>query len=197
MKNAKQNEQSKNSKISSNQKNIKSGVSALSSTSTSFGTAAASTRYDQQPNGIDESIKAQALAEEEAAMNQYKVNSLFAADDDEMGTSSTSSRPLISIPFNHPLYSSQTKLTSPTSSGAAAVNNPFLSSPTNSGNIVDLFGASNQPTNTKASDDLLQLGNPFADMFGPAPAAAAPAPAGNNMWMGNGNIDAFSRKTQN
>lgn len=50
-------------------------MSALSSTSTSFGTAAASTRYDQQPNGIDESIKAQALAEEEAAMNQYKVNS--------------------------------------------------------------------------------------------------------------------------
>lgn len=83
-------------------------------------------------------------------------------------------------------FNTQTKLTSPTSSGAAAVNNPFLSSPTSSGNIVDLFGASNQPTNTKASDDLLQLGNPFADMFGPAPAAAAPAPAGNNMWMGNG-----------
>lgn len=85
-----------------------------------------------------------------------------------------------------PIYPKQTKLTSPTSSGAAAVNNPFLSSPTNSGNIVDLFGASNQTTNTKASDDLLQLGNPFADMFGPAQGAAAPAPAGNNMWMGNG-----------
>lgn len=60
--------------LSSNQKNIKSGVSALSSTSTSFGTAAASARFDAHPNGIDESIKAQALAEEEAAMNQYKVS---------------------------------------------------------------------------------------------------------------------------
>lgn len=58
----------------------------------------------------------------------------------------------------------QTKVTSPTS---AAANNPFLSSPTNSGNIVDLFSAPAQPHhNTKASDDLLQLGNPFADMFG-------------------------------
>lgn len=48
-----------------------------------------------------------------------------------------------------------------------------MSSPTSSGNIVDLFGptaASAVPANAKASDDLLQLGNPFADMFGaPAP----------------------------
>lgn len=50
------------------------------------------------------------------------------------------------------------------------MNNPFLSSPTNSGNIVDLFSAPAPPQNSKASDDLLQLGNPFADMFGtPAP----------------------------
>lgn len=60
-------------KNNSNQKNVKSGVSALSSTSSSFGTAAASTRFDSHTNGIDETIKAQALAEEEAAMNQYKV----------------------------------------------------------------------------------------------------------------------------
>lgn len=59
--------------MSSNQKNVKSGVSALSSTSSSFGTAAASTRFDNHANGIDESLKAQALAEEEAAMNQYRV----------------------------------------------------------------------------------------------------------------------------
>ncbi|XP_037027429.1 phosphatidylinositol-binding clathrin assembly protein LAP isoform X15 [Bradysia coprophila] len=147
---------------SSNQKNVKSGVSALSSTSSSFGTAAASTRFDNHANGIDESLKAQALAEEEAAMNQYR----------------------------------QTKLTSPTS-GMAAVNNPFLSSPpATQGNIVDLFGGGSLPTDpnqsaysSKASDDLLQLGNPFADMFGsPAPPAqsVAPATGGNNMWMGNG-----------
>lgn len=68
----------------------------------------------------------------------------------------------------------QTKLTSPTGGASAAANNPFLSSPTNAANIVDLFGptaASAQPPNAKASDDLLQLGNPFADMFGAPPPA--------------------------
>jgi hypothetical protein len=48
-------------------------VSALSSTSSSFGTAAASAKFESHSNGIDESMKAQALAEEEAAMSQYKV----------------------------------------------------------------------------------------------------------------------------
>ncbi|XP_039489983.1 phosphatidylinositol-binding clathrin assembly protein LAP isoform X11 [Drosophila santomea] len=126
---------------SSNQRNVKSAVSALSSTSSAFGTAAASSKFDTT-NGIDEQLKAQVLAEEEAAMNQYK-----------------------------------SKVSSPTSSGAtgasAALTNPFLSSPpaAQAGQpIVDLFGAASaQPAAaaaaTKASDDLLQLGNPFADMF--------------------------------
>lgn len=50
---------------------------------------------------------------------------------------------------------------------------------------------------SKASDDLLQLGNPFADMFSqPAVSTAAPAtaaasfancaPPSNNIWMTNG-----------
>lgn len=59
----------------SNQKNVKSAVTALSSTSSSFGTAAASSKFDTT-NGIDEQLKAQVLAEEEAAMNQYKVSDL-------------------------------------------------------------------------------------------------------------------------
>ncbi|XP_064550163.1 phosphatidylinositol-binding clathrin assembly protein LAP isoform X6 [Drosophila montana] len=127
--------------------NVKSAVSALSSTSSAFGTAAASSKFDTT-NGIDEQLKAQVLAEEEAAMNQYK-----------------------------------SKVSSPTSSGAAgasaALTNPFLSSPpaSQAGQpIVDLFGAASaqpaaaaagapQAHATKASDDLLQLGNPFADMF--------------------------------
>ncbi|XP_030374970.1 phosphatidylinositol-binding clathrin assembly protein LAP isoform X3 [Scaptodrosophila lebanonensis] len=126
--------------------NVKSAVTALSSTSSAFGTAAASSKFDTT-NGIDEQLKAQVLAEEEAAMNQYK-----------------------------------SKVSSPTSSGAAgasaALTNPFLSSPpaAQAGQpIVDLFGAASaQPAAaagapaaqaTKASDDLLQLGNPFADMF--------------------------------
>ncbi|XP_055590390.1 phosphatidylinositol-binding clathrin assembly protein LAP [Uranotaenia lowii] len=146
-----------------NQKNVKSGVTALSSTSSSFGTAAASSKFDNPTNGgIDESLKAQALAEEEAAMNQYK-----------------------------------SKVSSPTAgSGASApMTNPFLSSPPTAqgGSIVDLFGGADagQAGNnsaSKASDDLLQLGNPFADMFGaPQPAAATAAPAmGNNVWASNG-----------
>lgn len=59
---------------SSNRTNVKSGVSALSSTSTAFGTAASNNRLDHTGNGhIDEALRQQALAEEEAAMNQYKV----------------------------------------------------------------------------------------------------------------------------
>ncbi|CAH2985727.1 unnamed protein product [Chilo suppressalis] len=134
------------------QKNVASVMGALSSTSSSFGNAAASTRLDNQPNGasplfIDDTLKQQALAEEEAAMNQYK-----------------------------------NKVQSPTNSAA---NNPFLSSAppvSQSQNIVDLFGpAPAEPANnaSKASDDLLSLGNPFADMFGAAPA---PAPTAQPAW---------------
>ncbi|XP_043281054.1 phosphatidylinositol-binding clathrin assembly protein unc-11 isoform X3 [Venturia canescens] len=139
----------------SNRTNVKSGVSALSSTSTAFGTAASNARLDHTGNGhIDEALRQQALAEEEAAMNQYKA-----------------------------------KVQSP--SGGPSTN-PFLSSPTGSGNqpIVDLFGSA--PTtdsqSQKASDDLLQLaGNPFADMFGaPQPAAPQQPQPQNNMWMTNG-----------
>ncbi|XP_049304800.1 phosphatidylinositol-binding clathrin assembly protein LAP isoform X11 [Bactrocera dorsalis] len=162
----------------SNQKNVKSAVTALSSTSSSFGTAAASSKFDTT-NGIDEQLKAQVLAEEEAAMNQYK----------------------------------QSKVSSPTAGGAgAALTNPFLSSPPASSAgapIVDLFGAAPATAagstggagaggaagGTKASDDLLQLGNPFADMFdapvggagagGGVTAATGGAQNANNIWMHN------------
>ncbi|XP_014098486.2 phosphatidylinositol-binding clathrin assembly protein LAP isoform X11 [Bactrocera oleae] len=162
----------------SNQKNVKSAVTALSSTSSSFGTAAASSKFDTT-NGIDEQLKAQVLAEEEAAMNQYK----------------------------------QSKVSSPTAGGAgAALTNPFLSSPPASSAgapIVDLFGAApataagstgaagagSTAGGTKASDDLLQLGNPFADMFdapvggvgtgGGVAAATGGAQNVNNIWIHN------------
>ncbi|KAG8317842.1 hypothetical protein J6590_018237 [Homalodisca vitripennis] len=51
----------------SHRTDVKSGVSALSSTSTAFGSAA------QQAEGMEESLRQQALADEEAAMNIYKV----------------------------------------------------------------------------------------------------------------------------
>lgn len=55
-------------------------MGVLSSTGSSFGTAAVSSRLDQHPtNGsqatfIDDVLKQQALAEEEAVLNQYKVD---------------------------------------------------------------------------------------------------------------------------
>ncbi|XP_076639464.1 phosphatidylinositol-binding clathrin assembly protein lap isoform X12 [Colletes latitarsis] len=78
----------------SNRTNVKSGVSALSSTSTAFGTAA-SNNLDHTGNGhIDEALRQQALAEEEAAMNQYKakVQSL---------TTGPSTNPFLSSPTNN------------------------------------------------------------------------------------------------
>ncbi|XP_063536029.1 phosphatidylinositol-binding clathrin assembly protein LAP isoform X9 [Cydia strobilella] len=144
------------------QKNVASVMGALSSTSSSFGNVAASSRLDKASNGaglfIDDPLAQQALAEEEAAMNQYKVNLLqgeeWTGEED------------ISVIIN--------KVQSPTN----AANNPFLSSapPANQNqSIVDLFGptpADGASAASKASDDLLSLGNPFADMFGAAPQPA-------------------------
>lgn len=153
-------------------------MSALSSTSSSFGTAAASTRFDSHTNGIDDAVKAQALAEEEAAMNQYRVSKVYNIENIYFLFFTSNCNHILSF------FRPQTKVGSPTG-GAAAATNPFLSSPVSSqANIVDLFGGgpinpagANQlgdaagQANIKASDDLLQLGNPFADMFG----GAAPA----------------------
>ncbi|XP_043603241.1 phosphatidylinositol-binding clathrin assembly protein LAP isoform X21 [Bombus pyrosoma] len=148
----------------SNRTNVKSGVSALSSTSTAFGTAASNNRLDHAGNGhIDEALRQQALAEEEAAMNQYKAKV-------QSPSSGPSTNPFLSSPTNN-------------------ANQPIVdlfSSPSTT------TTAESQPQ--KASDDLLQLaGNPFADMFGaPQPATASTTQAQNNMWMTNGNDNSFS-----
>lgn len=104
----------------------------------------------------------------------------------------------------HLLFYFQSKLQSPTNSaGANSSTNPFLSSPVSSQPpasaavpIVDLFGPA-PPASTgqnggtvsgKPSDDLLQLGNPFADMFGPPQPAVLPQQQQqNNMWT-NGKL---------
>lgn len=100
----------------------------------------------------------------------------------------------------------QSKLSSPTSSGVganAALTNPFLSSPpaaSAGATIVDLFSAASaQPATagstaavaqiSKASDDLLQLGNPFADMFD-APIAGTGAGGGAGSTIPNVNTGA-------
>ncbi|XP_062525317.1 phosphatidylinositol-binding clathrin assembly protein LAP isoform X10 [Bombyx mori] len=139
------------------QKNVASVMGALSSTSSSFGNAAASTRLDYPPAAaallIDDSLRQQALAEEEAAMNQYKVH-LLQGDE---------------LTGNEDLTEIINKVQSPTN----AANNPFLGAGAPPGGqhaIVDLFGpappAGAAAPPAKASDDLLSLGNPFADMFG-------------------------------
>ncbi|XP_052836747.1 phosphatidylinositol-binding clathrin assembly protein LAP isoform X12 [Drosophila gunungcola] len=160
---------------SSNQRNVKSAVSALSSTSSAFGTAAASSKFDTT-NGIDEQLKAQVLAEEEAAMNQYKSKVSSPTSSGAGGASAALTNPFLSSP------------------PAAQAGQP----------IVDLFGAASaQPAAaaaaTKASDDLLQLGNPFADMFeasggGGAAAAGATGAAlnANNLWMHNNGFNGAS-----
>lgn len=135
----------------SNQKNLKSGVTVLSNTSNAFGTAVNNTQ-------LDESLKQAAMAEEEAALNQYKAS-----------------------------------VTSPNASST----NPFLSEPTPPPQsaeqpILDLFGtdapvppATQPQQQSKAIDDLLQLGNPFADVFSPPASTAA----------SNGNFFAASTTT--
>ncbi|XP_050354731.1 phosphatidylinositol-binding clathrin assembly protein LAP isoform X8 [Nymphalis io] len=150
------------------QKNVASVMGALSSTSTAFGHAA-----EQAANGallIDDSLRRQALADEEAAMTQYKVQ-LY------QGVELTGEEDVtqLSEQFN--------KVQSPTN----AAGNPFLPG---AAPPVDLFGPA-PPDAGRPSDDLLALGNPFADMFG-APQPAAPAPA----WQSNG-FAAFPPATQN
>ncbi|XP_071053271.1 phosphatidylinositol-binding clathrin assembly protein LAP-like isoform X2 [Onthophagus taurus] len=158
--------QSTSTITTSNQKNVRSGVSALSSTSSSFG--AANGRLDSHGNGIDESLKLKALQEEEEAINQFN----------------------------------KSKQTTHTITGNSN-NNPFLGTTTSSSTsssqstpVVDFFGADPIPTaiQSKASDDLLQLSNPFSDAFGQTTTtmpAISTMPALNmypqaNPWMTNG-----------
>ncbi|XP_056633248.1 phosphatidylinositol-binding clathrin assembly protein LAP-like isoform X1 [Diorhabda sublineata] len=145
----------------SNQKNVKSGVTALSSTSNAFGNVANS-KFGSA-NGIDEQLKLQLLAEEEAAMNQFKTKvSPTAANNPFLNKSPTSS-------------------TSKTSSSSSQ----FTSTPT-----FDLFTEEPASVNSKASDDLLQLSNPFSDAFAqpiPQNLNAFLPPQQNNLWLTNGN----------
>ncbi|XP_074038002.1 phosphatidylinositol-binding clathrin assembly protein LAP isoform X2 [Leptinotarsa decemlineata] len=153
---------SSQSSSSSNQKNIRSGVTALSSTSNAFGNVVANGRFDTPPNGIDENLKSQILAEEEAAINQFK---------------SKVSPSAASNPF---LSNSSSSMTVSSQSGNALT-------PT-----VDLFTSDPVPPPVRVSDDLLQMSNPFSDAFSqPLPITSNQPmfipPHQNNIWMANGN----------
>ncbi|XP_029665704.1 phosphatidylinositol-binding clathrin assembly protein LAP isoform X10 [Formica exsecta] len=143
---------------SSNRTNVKSGVSALSSTSNAFGTVASNARLDQTGNGhIDEALRQQALAEEEAAMNQYKAK--------VQSPSSTSTNPFLSSPTNN-------------------ANQPIVDL---FGTAMS-ENQQQQLSQKASDDLLQLAGNPFANMFGtPQPAAPGAQSANqNNMWMTNG-----------
>ncbi|XP_011261229.1 phosphatidylinositol-binding clathrin assembly protein LAP isoform X14 [Camponotus floridanus] len=144
---------------SSNRTNVKSGVSALSSTSTAFGTAASNARLEQTGNGhIDEALRQQALAEEEAAMNQYKAK--------VQSPSSASTNPFLSSPTNN-------------------ANQPIV----DLFGAAMSENQQQQLSQKASDDLLQLAGNPFANMFGaPQPAApTAQSATQNNMWMTNDN----------
>ncbi|ROT61003.1 putative phosphatidylinositol-binding clathrin assembly protein LAP isoform X13 [Penaeus vannamei] len=136
--------------------NIKSAVSALNSTSVSFGSVSSNGRMGEPVatnNGtvpVDETTKRAALAEEEAMYEKLKTDHAK----------------------NNPFLSSPTTEAAP----VPVTNNG------DSSQIIDLFGTAQTADPaaaaqaSKASDDLLQLaGNPFADMI-PGAATSAPAP---------------------
>ncbi|KAF4524465.1 hypothetical protein B566_EDAN013079 [Ephemera danica] len=143
----------------SSRTNLSRAVTALSSTSSAFGSAAAhnSARLEaaaalqQQANGalaasIDECLKRQALAEEEAAMNQYK----------------------------------EKHKQSPTQGSST---NPFLSSPTNSGGGAPIGSKASDDLLQLSGNPFADMFG-GAPTVPPQPAAAA-APA-SNMWATNG-----------
>ncbi|XP_061934278.1 phosphatidylinositol-binding clathrin assembly protein LAP isoform X27 [Apis cerana] len=128
------------------------------SASTAFGTAASNNRLDHAGNGhIDEALRQQALAEEEAAMNQYKAKV-------QSPSSGPSTNPFLSSPTNN-------------------ANQPIVDLFGASSTITN---TESQPQKA-SDDLLQLAGNPFADMFGTSQSIAAPTTqTQNNMWMTNG-----------
>ncbi|XP_023245804.1 phosphatidylinositol-binding clathrin assembly protein LAP isoform X12 [Copidosoma floridanum] len=153
----------------SNRTNVKSGVSALSSTSTAFGTAVSNQRLDSTGNGhIDDAVRQQVLAEEEAVLNQYKAK--------VQSPTSASTNPFLSSPTNN----SGQPIVDLFGGGASLADNQKASDDLLqlAGNpFADMFGAP-QPAATAA-------------------AAVQPAPVQNNMWMTNGNGFAMAAPATN
>lgn len=137
---------------------VKNAVLALSNTSNAFGSAAAASA-GRQPGGVngeDEVLKKLAIEEEEAILEQLKVDRRLK----ELGSSLDGSSGLATNPF----------LSSP---GAADANNLFGSPPNTTPAAPALSG--------KAFEDLLCLANsnPFADTLAGKPSNAPPI---NNFW---------------
>ncbi|XP_024890845.1 phosphatidylinositol-binding clathrin assembly protein unc-11 isoform X5 [Temnothorax curvispinosus] len=167
---------------SSNRTNVKSGVSALSSTSTAFGTAASNARLEQTGNGhIDEALRQQALAEEEAAMNQYKAK--------VQSPSSTSTNPFLSSPTNNanqPIVD----LFGATSADSQKASDDLLQLAGNP--FANMFGA--QPA-AGTAQPAAQMQNNMWMTNGTGFASTAP-PANNNFVTDNSFSSVFGNQDQ-
>lgn len=168
----------------SNRTNVKSGVSALSSTSNAFGTAASNARLEQTGNGhIDEALRQQALAEEEAAMNQYKAK--------VQSPSGSSTNPFLSSPTNNankPIVDLFGATSESQSSQKASddllqlAGNPF----------ANMFGAQ-PPTGTTQPAAQMQNNMWMTNGTGFAPTAS---PANNNFVTDNSFSSVFGNQDQ-
>ncbi|KAL4143110.1 hypothetical protein QTP88_005477 [Uroleucon formosanum] len=123
---------------STHRTDVKTGVSALSSTSSSFGTIA------QQADGVEESLKQAVLAEEEAVLNQYKakvnspVNGTIASVNNPF---LVSSEPIVDL-FSCPAPATQTSTKA--SDDLLQLSNPF----------ADMFSTPMTGSQTNASNDM-------------------------------------------
>jgi len=123
---------------STHRTDVKTGVSALSSTSSSFGTIA------QQADGVEESLKQAVLAEEEAVLNQYKakvnspVNGTIASVNNPF---LVSSEPIVDL-FSCPTPATQ--MSTKASDDLLQLSNPF----------ADMFSTPMTGSQTNASNDM-------------------------------------------
>ncbi|KAF0764659.1 phosphatidylinositol-binding clathrin assembly protein LAP isoform X1 [Aphis craccivora] len=117
---------------------VKTGVSALSSTSSSFGTIA------QQADGVEESLKQAVLAEEEAVLNQYKakvnspVNGTVASVNNPF---LVSSEPIVDL-FSCP--APVTQMSTKASDDLLQLSNPF----------ADMFSTPMTGSQSNTSNDM-------------------------------------------
>ncbi|XP_078042329.1 phosphatidylinositol-binding clathrin assembly protein lap isoform X5 [Augochlora pura] len=158
----------------SNRTNVKSGVSALSSTSTAFGTAASNNRLDHTGNGhIDEALRQQALAEEEAAMNQYKAKV-------QSPPGGPSTNPFLSSPTNNadqPIVDLFGAPTTAANNEAQKASDDLLQLAGNP--FADMFGApQTAPAQTAQPQNNMWMtnDNSFSSVFGNQDSQSAGAP---------------------
>ncbi|XP_027845692.2 phosphatidylinositol-binding clathrin assembly protein LAP isoform X1 [Aphis gossypii] len=170
---------------STHRTDVKTGVSALSSTSSSFGTIA------QQADGVEESLKQAVLAEEEAVLNQYKakvnspVNGTIASVNNPFLVSSEPIVDLFSCPA--PVTQVSTKasddLLQLSNPFADMFSNPMTGSQSNTSNDISSPLANNwmsngfntNTTNAFVDDKSFTsvFGQPESNQSCPAPTATA------------------------